>query len=365
LIRGGGSDAQRRVAELEAELARTRAAVPQPAVAPQSTVSSSGGVAEAQKALADINAELDEMDSLVSDNPYEAPEGFFEKQRNLFKLQAQATARLADLLVQTTSGLERQRTQEQEAARARAEDEQRRQARETTFAEMDDVGSDAEYAQDYRLSKPAVEVEAEYLNWRADIAAAFYGRPAGSANEENAALDQLQARNPVLLQNCQLAGISAEPSQDVRRFIDLCNLLDYRDGWRPDPANPGKLFRLQRFDAGTGGNIPVTLPSLKAALAQKRVDEGYYKRQVDQAYQRGAHALAVAQTKRDPAVAELNDPSTMGQSGDAAAKWAVDYLVNVDEEEAMRRLRAGDPSMFDGINKARAICGIEPITFDQ
>ena len=183
--------------------------------------------------------------------------------------------------------------------------------------------------------------------------------------EFNFAMEQLAIRNADMLKKCQLAGIPTEPTQDVQTLIAVAGMMDYRDGWRPDPARPGQLKLETRYDAATGQNVPAVLPDLKTAIKMRRLNEGYYKKGIDQAYQRGAQNLAAAMAKRDPTVAELNDPSLIGTSGNATTEWALSVLEADNDAEAMRRYRAGDTSMVDEINKARAALGMKPIVFSQ
>jgi hypothetical protein len=374
-LRGGGDNAAaQRVAELEAELARMRggqaprfdsAQRPQaPGTQPQqqhgvSQQIAGGGLAAVNGILANIRTELEQLDSEEND-PY--GEDTSKRQRELFKLQAQALERIAELTVQTATSAERREREAREAAAAREEEARIRRERETTFAEMDAVGKDPELAA-YKLPKPAVELEREYIQWRADVAAAYLGGPARSAEEENAALHQLEIKNPDLVNKCRLAGIAVEPTQGVNAYLSLVDALAYRDGWRPDPANPGQYIRMTRYDSATRREVPVVMADLAAAIKHKRLEDGEYKRQVDAAYQRGAQSFAAAVSKRDPAVGELNNPATIGGSGDGNADWASRYLQDVDADEVLRKFKAGDRTMLEDMNRARAVFGMAPMEF--
>ena len=360
---------KQRIAELEAELARARTQPPAQTAQPpaQSPQTATGAIESARGTVANIKAQLAELKRIKEADPYAAStsEDFQERQWQLQEAYSEALMHLTDLTTQTVGGFEAQRqaaAQEAERQRVAAEAEQRRKAFVDDLAEMDAVSADAEFSE-LRMSKPAVEVDKDFANWRMDVAAVFYGRPAATGAEINAALDQLQARNPDLIHKLSARGVPAVPTQDMRNYIMLSHALDYRDGWVPDPARPGEDMRATRYDAASGKMVPVVMPSLKDALKQKRLNEGYYKQQVNQAYQRGAESFAQAQAKRGPEVPELNSPSTMGSSGVSDADWAAKVITECDEFEVMRQYRAGNRKMLDELNEARRICGMEPITF--
>jgi len=374
LAGGDNAVAQKRVAELEAEIARLRGGATQaPPSAPstqQQAMSSqiaAGGPAEVKNILSSIRSEIKSLeDEAAADEYYRGSNDHLTRQEKLIELQAQALERIAEFSVQAATAAARGEAARRAAAANAEREELHNRLRERTFAEMDSAGNDPELSE-YKLPKKAVELESEYIRWRRDVAAAYYG---GAVKEpdidkrnalEDAALHQLEVKNPDLVKKCQLIGVPAEPTPGVRSYLALVDNLAYRDGWRPDPANPGNFIRLTRYDNATGQEVPVIMPDLVTAIKQKRLEDGEYKRQVADAYQRGAQSFAAAQAKRDPAVAELNSPSTIGSSGNATQEWATQYLVDVDEEEAIRQYRAGNRTMVDEINKARAVIGLAPI----
>jgi len=377
-LHGGDNAAtQKRIAELEAELARARggAQPPQSPGVPQmgglsGQISAATNTGEVKDILSKINAELADMvtDS-DSEDPYDpySPE-FIKRHANLMRLQTQALERIADLTVQTATSAERRAAAEREAAEARRAEELNTQLRSATFAELDNVGKDPELAE-FKLPRPAVEIENEYIQWRRDVGAAYVGgsldaySPRERAKIEEAALHQLEIKNPDLMKKCQLAGIPVEPTQGVSTYLSLVDNLAYRDGWRPDPANPGNYIRLTRYDSATRQEVPVLLPDLTSAIKQRRLEAGVYKQQVSDAYQRGAQSFAAAQAKRDPAVGELNNPSTMGSSGNTEADWATRFMIDFDEEDAKRRFMQGDKAMMEDYNRARAVFGMAPVEF--
>jgi len=375
-LRAGGDNAvaQKRVAELEAEIARLRGGASQaPSSAPsaqQQAMSSqiaAGSISDVKNILATVRTELASLEEEAKEDPYNRtnPE-YLGRQAKLLSLQAQAIERISDISVQAATSAERHEA-ERRAAAARVEREElNNKLRAQTFAEMDSVGNDPELSE-YKLPKKSVELESEYIQWRRDVAAAYYGGAVSESDPqkrnalEEAALHQLEVRNPDLVKKCQSFGIPAEPTPGVRSYLALVDNLAYRDGWRPDPANPGSYIRLTRYDSATGQEVPVIMPDLVTAIKQRRLEEGVYKQQVAEAYQRGAQGFAAAQAKRDPAVSELNHPSTIGSSGNATQEWATQYLIDADPEEAIRQYRAGNRTMVDEMNKARAVIGLAPI----
>jgi hypothetical protein len=213
-----------------------------------------------------------------------------------------------------------------------------------------------------KLTKPAKEAEQEYVEWRDDVALAYYGRPAKTREEKNVALQQLQVKNPELISKCQLLKVPSEPSVDVSRYIQQCEMIDYQEGWRKDPAT-GEWTQLLKMDPRTGKQVPLTFPTLKAAIQQKRLEEGYYEKQRNDAFQNGAQTVTQAAQRRDMGAVELNTHADMGQTV-ADSAWAIKTLTETDSDEAMKEYRKGNRMKFDLINKARKAMGQEPITFD-
>ena len=181
--------------------------------------------------------------------------------------------------------------------------------------------------------------------------------------EFNFAMEQLAIRNADMLKKCQLAGIPTEPTQDVQTLIALVDMMDYRDGWRRDAS--GQPHREMRYDAATGQNVPAVLPDLKTAIKMRRLNEGYYKKGIDQAYQRGAQNLAAAMAKRDPTVAELNDPSLIGTSGEASASQALEFLTSIDPMDVAAQQQRGDMTLLNKVNEARKMLNMGPMEFSQ
>jgi hypothetical protein len=67
--------------------------------------------------------------------------------------------------------------------------------------------------------------------------------------------------------------------------------------------------------------------------------------------------------KRDPAVGELNDPSTMGTSGNASTEWAVQFLTDVDPMDVEVQRQRGNMELLNKVNEARKTLGMAPMEF--
>jgi hypothetical protein len=360
----GQGDAQKRISELEAAIAQM-----QQTSAPAQPLVSQGtqpqiDVAKTQKLLSDINTIQTELDRIKEEDPDKVfDDAYQSKQWELSKLQTQLLSDQQALLLQTqTEALNtRQSTDAYLSDQKRgAEEERRRKAIEAEYADIQSAICDPEFKAEFNLSKPFSQIEAEYQKWKFDVANAYLKRPPQNQQEISMALSQLQIRNSDLINTCQVMGIAAAPTTDMENYLKVCEYLDYQNGWRKDSL--GKFDQVKRYDPVTGNNIPVILPDLKTAIRQKRHEEGFYTKEKDQAYQQGAQDFAAAQTKRDPAVAELNSPTTIGQTNNYDTNWAIQYLAEVDEEEIAKELRRGITTKLDEFNKARGILGMKSMS---
>ena len=359
----GQSDAQKRVVELEAAIAQMRQTPAQVQPPLSQGAQTQVDIANTQKLLSDINTGLAELDRIeqesndaVFDVKYQA------EQKRLLKLQAQASSELVTLLSQAQNEAQavKQSTDAYLSDQKRAaEEERRRKAIEAECADIQSAITDPEFKAEFNLSKPFSQVEFEYQKWKSDVANAYLKRPPQNQQEIAMALSQLQIKNPDLINTCQIMGVAAAPTADMENYLKVCGYLDYQNGWRRDSY--GNFVQVKRYDSITGKDVPVVLPDLKTAIRQKRHEEGFYTKEKDLAYQQGAQDFAAAQTKRDPAVTELNSPSTIGQSGSYDANWAMRYLADVDEEEIVNELKNGITTKLDEFNKARGILGISPM----
>jgi hypothetical protein len=324
--------------------------------------------------ISTVNAEIQRIDALQTelekladadpDAAYTAD--YQKKSRELSRLQTKNLNVLTGLLTKAQQEIVETRRNTTEfgefvqGQKQTIEQEQKTAALQEKYKEVDTIG---EVGEEFKLSKPSKNVEQEYVAWREDVCLAYYGRPAKDLSEKFAALDQLKLKNPDLISKLRIMRVSEEPTDDMKKFINLCELLDYQDGYRTDPST-GKVERLFKTDIATGKQIPLVLPSLKAAIQQKRIEDGYYDKKVDGAFQAGAQSVAEAAQRRDKGAVELNGKEDVGQTQDNQA-WAVRTLENSDDEKAKYEYDHGNRTRFDEINKARKILGLEVITFSD
>lgn len=352
----GQSDALKRAEAAEAELAKLRGTT----AAPQSqqTTADIGAVQAEIQRIEALQTELEKEAEEDPDKPFTAD--YQKKVRELSRLQTKNLTVLTGLYNQARTEISEARSATSDIVASRKKQEESdaiSNVRNSRYKEMTELD-----IPEFKLSKSAKDVEAEYVSWRDDVALAQLGRPALTKDEKNFALQQLQVKNPELIEKCRILGIKTEPSEDVKRYIQQCEMIDFQEGWRKDPAT-GEWTQLLKLDPRTGKQVPLTYPTLKAAIQQKRLEEGYYEKQRDAAFQKGAQTISQAAQRRDQGAVELDTRSDMGQTV-MDSSWAIRVLTENDAEQAMIEYRAGNRTKFDEINKARKAMGQEPITFD-
>ncbi len=198
-------------------------------------------------------------------------------------------------------------------------------ALEREYQEISDFSN--EYKDDYGLSKAPQEVEKVYVDWGKKVAAQFYGRPANNWDEVRMALMQLENGNPSLTNNCQLAGLQITPEQDVANYQKISDLVAERDGKKYNPD--GSFVYSQRYNPETGKNEIAKFPSIKAALENKRVFEGYYREKETAAFDKGVTEHRKAIEQRDTNV--LNNEAD-SQAGVRTLAQVAAEIDNFDEE---------------------------------
>jgi hypothetical protein len=319
-------------------------------------------IAAVQTEIQRIQTLMDELDKLAENDADVAYTADYQKKsRELQRLQTKNVVALTQLYGKAQQEIVEARRVSSEFASSitkTKETERQQSIIESEYKAMDTL-DDSEY----KLTKPSKEIEGEYIKWSAEIALAYYGRPAQSRSETFAALQQLQLKNSELLQKCQMMGFKAEPSQDVARYIEICVLMDYRDGFRKDPIT-GKMKRVTRFDPVSNSEVPIVMADLKSALKQKRLEEGYYDKRADGSFQQGAESVAKAAGRRDQGAVTLDGGKDQGQTP-GGLEWAQRIVNESDPEEIMIAYRRGDKTKFDEMNKARGLLGMDPITFSE
>ena len=228
-----------------------------------------------------------------------------------------------------------------------------------------DVFANSKEYSEFKMSKPTVDVENDYLTWGKNVASVYYGQNIDVTDEKGKAamhyaLNMLQKKSPTLIENCKLAGINTEPSENIKKYLDICDLLDYRDGYRLNPAT-GKNEVVYRYHPPTKSYIPDSFPTIEAAYEHRKVIDGVYAQKIADQYRKGGSDALSAIQKRDNSIVEL-DNATGASRVDAGTQMtkeqAYDFVNRVDEELAVKMKNDGDPSLFNRIVAAYKIMGI-------
>lgn len=217
--------------------------------------------------------------------------------------------------------------------------------------------------------KTAREVESEYIAWANRVASAVYGGQINMmrSKEEReavaAALSLLNDKDPKALDACRATGAAAEPSEDIRKYLDICELLDHRDGLKINPVT-GVKEQQTRYarDPATGAiqKVPVRFATLEDAYAHRMATDGTFEKKIKSSYVKGTQDMAAAAARRAAA------PAEMGNAGGAkatdvgvalTAQDAMKILAEIDEQEAERRRLAGDPGLSNKLEEAMALLG--------
>lgn len=251
------------------------------------------------------------------------------------------------------------------------EEELRREQAERMYqTEMDEIQKFAlnpkhpEFS--FSSGKDSFTVEGEYVAWANKVATALYGQPVnmlrGGAEREAvaSALERLSQKDPEVINACQVTGAPIEPSEDVRKYLDICELLDHRDGLKKDPVTGQKVQQTRMvYDSVTGAfrKDPVRFASLEDAYNHKLVVDGTFSRKIKEAYSKGGKDMATAAAKRAAAPVQLGNATGASQKDvglSMTPQEALEIISKFDETEAHRRKMSGDGTMVDQYEKAMA-----------
>jgi hypothetical protein len=173
----------------------------------------------------------------------------------------------------------------------------------------------------------------------------------------------LQRGAPDITDKCKAAGTPTTPPDDVRKYLEICDLLDYRDGYRTDPIT-GQKEIVKRFHAPSGSYIPDAFPSLSAAYEDRMIRDGVYEKKIREAFSKGGQAMAEAAARRSSAAAEMGNAGGASPR-DAGLKMspeqAREIIDTVDEVAAVRLKRSGDASLLKKLNEAMVTLGMDPV----
>lgn len=236
------------------------------------------------------------------------------------------------------------------------EDAKQSRLQESQDKEIVHIEDFAKKTPQFKLSKPFKEVDEDYKNYQMEVSKIYLGRDPKHLGEVTEAMNQLKRRSPGLLQRLRAAGVSDEPNQEMKKYLGLCELWDYWQGYRKDPLtgdyhydDKGNPVPLTKYDPVTGKYIPDTYPSIEAAYNDKAAKEGFYTRQVIQAKIDGGKQVIQAINKRDGSAVELGANETSGGNVQAIEE-AMNRLNKIDEVYAMRNAQNGDPTLLNEYN---------------
>lgn len=307
----------------------------------------------------------------LSANPVANEEEIFQKRLELDDLWMSEMERNALLLDRATKRAEdaerlagevKNQTDGFVSKMERSEENKRNQeALNEEYRQMDIFATDPDYPE-FKMSKNSQEVEKEYVNWGSSVARLFYGQPININTVEgnnlmSQALEMLKQGAPDIVEKCNMAGIPTTPTEDVQKYLDICDLLDYRDGYRVNPST-GKREVVKRYHAPTRQMVPDVFPSLKDAYENRKVRDGFYANKVREAYLDGGKGMAEAASRIDNGAVEMGNAAGAAKSQGMTVEDADQIINTMDETEAMRKKNAGDPSDYNKIQEAFRVKGI-------
>jgi hypothetical protein len=209
----------------------------------------------------------------------------------------------------------------------------------------------------FKMTKPFDEVDNEYKNYQKEITRVYFGRDPKDGQELSEAMQQFKRRSPGLMARLNAAGIAAEPTEDMKKYLGLCEIWDGYTGYRKDPLTgdyqyyeDGRVKPLMRRNLMTGEYEPDTYRSPEAYFNDKQAQEGYYTKQLIAAKIEGAKGAMKAMTQRDAGAVELGATETQGgvlQAKDEAFK----RINEIDVERAVIMARQGDLSLLNEYNQ--------------
>jgi len=342
------------------------AAAPAPAQ-PHQQASGQGtqaSITATQAKLVDLGRQLDEIEA--SDDPFSDEN--VKRTRQLQRAQLAAMNDQATLLAKAQQDVLDTRKEVstlQSTTRAQRDQEEnarkQREAQEALQADMRTMESFAGGNPEFAVSKPMEQIDREYAEWGRQVARAQLGREPRNNQEIGEALRQLELKSPTLVNTCMLAGIPIEPTKDMRAYLQICDLMDYRDGYRRNPTT-GAMEQVFTVDPRTGqrtvDRFPAGIEGLKAAYAYRKDNDGVYATAIAQARRDGGTAALQAAQRRDLGAVEAGREAGMGGIGGASGVAEIAAKRDaIDEERAILLARSGDTSLLDQYNRLTTALG--------
>lgn len=337
--------------------------------APQAPTPTQKDIVSSQSRLADIQKLKDE---LAQADAFD--EKTIEKRRQLDNLYYEEISRLSGLVTQQMQEINAAKETSARATQEVADykksqdaDRQSKEANEALLRELESIdkfcGNPA--YPEFKMSKSSRDVEADYLAWGKSVASLFRGADVNVYDREGrafmkVALDMLGKGAPDIIEKCKLAGVAIAPTDDIRKYLDICDLLDYRDGLRYNPAT-GKKEVVQRFHPPSGSYIPDAFPSIEAAYENRKIVDGVYAQKIADQYRKGGSDALAAVAKRDNGIVELDNVMTSKDGGatfEMTTEKAAETIANIDEAVALREKNDGKPELFNQLMEAYKVLGI-------
>ena len=261
-------------------------------------------------------------------------------------------------------GREVQETKKQagEVIQSRRFEEQRSQEEKVFTEQVKTIQTFTDTHEEFKLSKPFMEVDKEYREYQAKVASAYWGRLPKDGGEIQQAMEQLQRRSPALLNTLQAAQLPTEPTDDMQRYLATCEVWDAWQGIRKDPLKGdfnrdknGRVVPLTRWDPISKQFVPDAYPTPESAYNDLQVRGGHYTQKVIEAFKQGGKTAAEARSRRDGGVVEMDNSS--GGKPRASADQALVEIEKIDEVQAKRQAMDGDPTMLKRYNDLALIVG--------
>jgi hypothetical protein len=352
--------AERELSELKKKSSAAPAA---PATVTQGQISTSQSkLAEIQK-LKDELGSSDTFDEKTAEKRKQLDNLWFEELTRLNGLvsqQVQETQSIRDIAVKSTQEVE---TYKKNQETQRLNDESQK-ALVKELESIDKFCNNPTYVE-FKMSKPSIQVEGDYLMWGKNVASLYYGQDVDVNSREGrvamkTALDMLGKGAPDITEKCRVAGVPVTPCDDIRKYLDICDLLDYRDGLRANPVT-GKKETVQRYHPPSRSYIPDAFPSIESAYENRKITDGFYAQKISDQYRKGGADALAAVAKRDSGIVELDNVTTSkgGAGAEMTKEKALETINSIDEERAVKMKRDGKPELFDQLAAAYKVIGVD------
>lgn len=324
------------------------------------------GIADLQKRKRDLNAKrrgdpalsmdedfMKESDA-IDDRNMELNAMIVDEMKNLRTLHTEANKQAKEAIDQVTNY---SKNQEQEKTL-----ELKKKKYE---GEMEEITNFTKSHKEFSFSegKDSKKVETEYIKWANMVASAYFGQPVDMRKTQQSheavlnVMSLLSQNDPDVLKACSLVNVQVKPTVDIEKYLDICDMLDRRDGYFLNPVTGSKEQQFRLMPDGNGGfsKQPVIFKTIEDAYQHKMAVDGTFSKKIKEAYSKGGKDIIDAMQKRTGAT-ELNN--AIGSSAaDAGLEMdeskALDIINKIDEREALRKKISGDSKDYDALMGAQ------------